>query len=1073
MLIHFRPQHSHDYIISLLLSLSLLSSSDSDVTESSLPDGVHSSISALFDHLEHKHGSSIVARAVSHIILSRTGLTEAELADLLSSDDEVLTEYAQPDESPSSKIRVPQIDVERLLLDLKGFLIKRTVAGSHVLFWVSRHFKLVVAKRYLSTREARREIHSAMADYFSGRWACGTAKPLLVNLKSGSNKDIAQKEIYIDRQPCSQPFVFSSSSKDVGRVNLRKVLELPHHLQESGKWEELEHGMLMSLWFHQAMVQAGLLGDLVAMLEGEEGSSHFSFSRERALLASILKLHACLLQSSPLQLPSVMETNLLPYLELFPALEGYVGEIRQERRTRGSGLGVSLCPAPSFVPCIQRLKCNAETKDVSVREAAGTECGIIAEIMDDGTAWIWKGSGCDVVKLSLSCEQKEQLEFAGVKSSGRFMLLYTQCGKLVLWDVMGPEMFLQVKDLLESRQQKVEGFVACQNKLFMWWKDESFASVFDVSSETWIHFQCQSCVTCLVCSSNGLYVYCGQEEGTVSIFDTNTGSLLGICSNPNHNAVASIILCEDKWEMACVDSTGNVTLWDVAANRNPPRLITESLTGGTPDDIINIDHSHESNTLLVCQLHQVALWDTCDWELLDQFLAPQGKAFAQAVLSQDGHLFLALLDACPLVLVWRVSTGQCVLSLETNNQPRTLLKLASDVVCVAQDGGLTVWDSGMIDAAGAAPKMGCGVKEVVVERTGYWSYTSDGSDMVWRWNLETGLPHAYFLHDGPVEKLRLSLDGAHLVTLSAAEIYVWRTETGQNILRISGSRATDVLITPNSNFGVSISDRGLSRVWKLAQGSIVCSIHPYLFDPQVSSESTFLIGRRRGDLLAASLWSGSISKRFSCVESSEHVVAFHTLSEHPDFVVVMAASGSVYTWRVAEETLCRHFQLPYTFHCQPQDFQMSSDGSFALLSTDDDAINLLDFSQVRLCSLKTEGPVSKACLDKTGCYVAYISTLEKNCSRPVLTVVQLADGERIGSVCLAKNPSALVVCEQQCVTVGFEDGAVGVYSVSDVTINGDELVRCRESLNGRLKQCPFDRAPFSWLPLATPNITWP
>uniref|UniRef100_A0A3B4WL29 NACHT and WD repeat domain-containing protein 2-like n=1 Tax=Seriola lalandi dorsalis TaxID=1841481 RepID=A0A3B4WL29_SERLL len=1055
------------------LSPSLFALSDSDVTESSLPDGVHASISALLNHLEQKHGSSIVARAVSYLTLSRTGLTEVELNDLLSSDDEVLSEYIQKNESPSSTMRVPQIDVERLLLDLRRFLIRRTFVRSRVLFWVSRHFKLVVAKRYLGTNEARREIHSEMADYFSGQWACGNAKPLLVNQEPGLNKDTVQAKIYIDRQPSNQPFVFTSLSKDAGQVNLRKVVELPYHLQQSGRWEELEHGLLMSLGFHQAMVRAGLLGDLVTMLEGDQGSSQFQFLRERQLLASSLKSSACLLQHTPLQLPKVMESSLLPYLEVFPVLEGYVREIRQERRKRGSGLGVALCPAPSSVPPIQCLKCDAKTKDVSVLEAAGTDCGIVALIMDDGSVWIWKGSGCDVVKVSLTCEQKE-LKFAGVKSSARFMLLSTQCNKLFLWDVTGLEMLLELKDPMKTEfEQKssqktlneIMGFVGRQKKLFMWWKDESFVSVFNISSETFTHFQCQSSVTCLVCSSNGFYMYCGQEKGTVSIFDTDSSRLLGSCTNSNHNAVTSIILCEDKREMACVDRTGNVTVWDVAIKTQPPRLVKERFTGGKTDNILNTDYSKETEMLLVCQSRQVMLWDTCEWEIWDQFLAPKGRAFSQAVLSQDGHLFLALLDTCALVLAWRVSTGECVLSLEANKQPHTLLKMASDVICVARDGCLTVWDSEMIGAAGTAPKTGCGVKDVVVEQTGKWFYTSDGSEKVWRWSLETGFPHANFLHDGPVEKLCLSPDNIHLVTLSAEEVYVWQMETGQNILRISGTRATDILITPNSNFGVSISKRGLSQVWKLGNGSIVCSIHLYLSNAKVSPESTFLIGCHHGDLIAASLWSGSISKRFSCVESSEHVVAFHTLSEHPDFVVVMVASGAVYTWKVAEETVCRHFQLPYTFQCQPQDFQMSSNGNYALLSTDNDTINLLDLSHVRLCSFKADGPVIKACLDKTGCFAAYIS-LEKTCAcdplaRPVLTVGRLMDGERVGSVRLSKNPLTLVVCKQQCVFVGFEDGSVGVYSVSDVMLNRKELVRCRKNLIDELKQCPLDRAPFS------------
>uniref|UniRef100_UPI003AB07330 NACHT and WD repeat domain-containing protein 2-like n=1 Tax=Centroberyx gerrardi TaxID=166262 RepID=UPI003AB07330 len=1078
-------------------------SSDSEVTESSLPDGVHSSISALLDHLEQKHGSSLVGCALSYLTLSRTGLTEAELTDLLSSDDKVLAEHVRQGENPPSKMRVPQVDVERLLLDLRGFLIRRTVAGTQVLFWVSRHFGLVVGRRYLGACEVRREIHSEVADYFSGRWACGRAKPLPINQESASNEAnatvsaTAPMKIYIDRQPPGQPFVFkssepsSSSSKEVGRVNLRKIIELPHHLRESGRWEELERELLMSLGFHQAMVRAGLLVDLVAMLEGEEGSPWLPLSRERALLASILKSSACLLRSSPRELPMVMETRLLPYLGVYAELEGYVREVGQDRRKRGSGIGVELCPAPSTVSPIQCLLSDATTREIFVTEAAGTECGTVVEIKSDGSAWIWKAPRCDVVELSLSREQSK-LKFVGVKSSGRFVLLSTHCNKLFLWDVTGPEMFLEVKDPLktefepESNQHtlnKIEGFVACQKTLCVWWKGESFVSVFDVSDEPLTHFQCQSTVTCLVCSANGCYMYCGQEEGTVSIFDINTSSLLGACSNPNHNAIISIILCEDKWEMACVDITGNITLWNVAAKTQPPSLVKECFSGSNTTKILNTDYSDEIDTLLVCEAHQIALWDACEWELWDQFLAPQGRAFTQAVLAQDGHLFLALLDTCPLVMVWRISTGECVLSLDTgaNTQPLTLLKMATNVISVSHNGCLSVWDSEMIYAAGTTPKMGSGVMEVVVELTGNRFYTTDGSEAVWRWSLQAGIPDANFLHDGPVEKLQLSPDNSHLVTLSAGEIYIWQTETGQNTLRISGSRATDILVTPNSNFGVSLAERGLSRVWKLANGGVVCQIHLYLADAQVSPESTFLFGCRHGDLLAASLWSGSISKRFSCSAWSEQVVAFHTLPEHPDFVVVMAASGAVYTWKVAEETVCRHFQLPSTFHCQPQVFQTSSDGSYALLSTDNDIITFLDLSQARLCSLKAEDPVFKACLDKTGCYAVYISrpTASGNgcvCdlhAKPVLTVVRLADGGRVGRVCLRKNPLTLVVCEQLCVFVGFEDGSVGVYSIPDVVSNGGGPVRCRENLIGQEKQCPCDRAPLRWLPVAVPNVTWP
>lgn len=1041
--------------------------SDSDVTGSCLPTGVHSSISALLDHLEQKHGSAVVSRAVSYLTLSRTGLTEAELADLLTGDDKVLAGYLWQDEKAPSMTKVPQIDVETLLLDLRRFLLRRTVAGLRVLTWVSRHFKLVITKRYLFTSEARKEIHSAMSDYFSRGGSCGNSTPVL----------ISQKSLHIDRQPSSQPLDFPNSSKEHSQVNMRKILELPHHLQESEKWEQMKSDVLLSFRFHQAMIQAGLLGDLVAMLESEEGEFPSRLSRERAFIASILKSSACFLQRSPLQLPTVMETNLLPYREVFPTLNTYFNDIQQQRRERESTVGVALCPAPSSIPPVRCLKFNAGNGNNSTSEVAVTDCGIVAQVMNDGTAWFWKGPGYEVAKLSLTSEQQE-LRFTGVKTSARFILLSSWCNGLYFWNVRGPEKFVPLRIHPNSNLQaptRIGGFVARHQKLFTWWINQSLVNMFDISNETVTRFQCQSCVSCSICSSDGSHLYCGQEEGIVSLFDTDTGSVLATWSNPSRKAVLWMNFSVEKRELACGDQTGNIALWELAAKTHLPRLIKESVCGFEFEEVLSTDHSEGTHTLLVCQSRRVSLWDSCNWELRDQFSAPEDKIFTRAVLSQNGHLLLALLDASSFILVWQVNTGECLLSLKTNQQPRLLLKTTSDVMCFDLDAHLTVWDSASIHVAGAAPKMRRGVKGVVVETTGKHFYTTDGSEAVWRWQFESGLPHAHILHEEPVEKLCLSPDSLHLVTLSAGDVYVWKTETGQNLVRMTGRRTTDILVTPNGNFGVSISEQHLSQVWKLKQGSVVCSIHLHLSDAQVSPESTFLIGRHRGDLLAASLWSGSISKRFSRAVSSELVAAFHALSEHPDIVMVMCASGTLYTWNIAEETVCKHFQLPYAFHCGLRDFQMSSDGSYSLLSIKNEAIAILDLSQVIICSLKTEGPVILACLDKTGCYITYISTprIQEEthiCSlhtKPLLTVVRLVDGKRMGSVCLPKEPLTLQVCEQHCVFVGFEDGSVGVYWISDANVSGEVSV-ARDGATGWLKKGPLDR----WLPLATPNVTW-
>ncbi|XP_028978125.2 NACHT and WD repeat domain-containing protein 2 [Esox lucius] len=1078
----------------LLHRHTLLWTSASEVTETTLPVGVHPSITMFLGHLEKKHGWALVSRALSYITISKTGLTETELSDLLSSDDEVLAGYIPVGEPPPFRLRVPEVDVERLLLDLKGFLVKRTVAGSEVMCWLSRHFALVVVKKYLSSSEMREEMHLQMADYFNGRWCFGTAKPLIISCKTGTEQpgavsDTAHMKIYVDRQPSGQPYVFNSEpssssfsspppSTECMRVNLRKLLELPYHLKECGSWEELVRGLMMSLEFHLAMLSASLLGDLVILLEdGEgEGTCQLVFPRERALLAGMLRDAACLLRSSPTELPMVTQVRLLPYLGVFHELEGYAEEVAKGIKRRGSGLWVVLSPAASSVPSRQ---CSLpEARQFPVTKAAGTVGGTVGGTVvvtqSNGSAWVWRGGG-EAQKLNPSC--KPEMKFESVLCSGSHILLATRCNRLLLWDANGSECFREI----HHAERQVEGFLLRDDRMCVWWKGLSYVSAGEVStSQPLTQLHCQHTVRSVSFPSSGQFVYCGQEKGTLSIFDLSGGFLTATCCSPTELAIICIVLSEDEEELTCVDLRGNIFLWEIAS-KTTPRLLKECCCESSHIDIANTDLSERNGILLLCKTQVIVLWDIWDQEQCDHFIAPRGKAFSQALLAQDGHLIVASLEACPSVLVWRIDTGQCVLSLDGGNQLLSLLKTESALSAVEQNGRLTTWDSDVIYASAMVPKMGSGLRQVVLEGTGERFYTTDGSETLWRWSLQTGSPEAHFLHDEPVEKLCLSPDGSHLLSLSGQDIYVWRSDTGQNLHRIRGGGAKEILVTRNGRLGVCVSRNGPSRVWNLASGGVVCHIHLCLANAQVSSENTFLLGLRHGDLLAVSLWSGTVSKCFSCSERYERspVLAFRTLPEHPDFAIVIVASGSVYTWRVTEETVCRQFLLPDALLCQPWVFRTSSDGSFAVLSVNEDVVTLLDLSHARLCRVRAEGPVLKVCLDDSGCYVVYIcwpAARANGCAcdlhtKPVLAVVRLADGSRVARLSLGKSPSALAISEGLCVYVGFRDGSVGVYAIYDVTGRGG-AVRGRINRIGRARPCQCDSEPIQWFPLGTPSVTW-
>ncbi|KAJ7995331.1 hypothetical protein DPEC_G00243440 [Dallia pectoralis] len=1068
----------------LLHTHALLWTSGSEITETTLPVGVHPSIMMFLGHLEKKHGLVLVSRALSYLTISKTGLTETELSDLLSSDNKVLAGYIPAGGPCPFRVRVPEVDMERLLLDLKGFLVKRTVTGSQVLCWLSRHFGLVVVKRYLSISERREELHLQMADYFNGRWCYGTSKPLVIShstgtKQSGAVSDPAQVEMHVDRQPCGQPYVFISepsscfySSTERVRVNQRKLLELPYHLRESGRWEELVRGLMMSLEFHQAMLSACLLEDLVSLLEGGEGEGRcrLVFPRERALLACMLREAVCL-WSSPTELPTVTQVRLLPFLGVFPELDGYAEEVAQTIWTRGSGLGVLLSPAPSSVPSRQ---CSLpEARQFPVTTAAGTACETVVVTRSDGSVWLWRGA--EAQQLKLSC--KTEVKFESGHCSGSCILVSTRCNRLLLWDVNGTECFREIQT---AEERQVKGFLLRGDRMCVWWKGLSYISVGEVSTSLLLtQLHCEHTVRSVTFPSSGQFVYCGQEKGTVSVFDLSGGFLAATCSSPTEFAVICTVLGEDEEELTCVDLRGNIFCWEIAA-KTAPRLLKECCSDSSHIEVANTDLHERNGFLLLCKTHAILLWDIRHREWCDHFRAPCGKAFSQALLAEDGHLILASLKAFPAVLVWKIDTGQCVLSLETGDQCLSLLKTASALSAVAQNGRLTRWDSKVMYASAMVPKMGSGLRQVVVEPTGERFYTTDGSETLWRWSLQTGSPEAYFLHDKPVEKLCLSPDGSRLVSLSGGDIYVWQSDTGLNLHRVRGGRATEILVTRNGRLAVCVSRAGPSKVWNLASGSVVCNVHLYLADAQVSSENTFLLGLCHGDLLAVSLWSGTVSKRFSCSERYEcsAVLAFRTLLQYPDFAIVIAASGSVYTWRVTQETVCLQFLLPDALLCQPRVFRTSADGSFALVSVIEDVINLLDLSRARLCKVRAAGPVLKVCLEDSGRYAVYVcrpAAQANGCecdlhTKPALVVVRLADGGQVAKLSLGKSPTALASSGGLCVYVGFQDGSVGVYSIYDIA--GGGAVRGRTDGIGRATPCQCDCEPVQWFPLGTPSITW-
>ncbi|CAF3962489.1 unnamed protein product [Rotaria sp. Silwood2] len=124
----------------------------------------------LFNHLQTKHNSVLFRRALCYMTACRSGISQNELEDVLSLDDDVLKSIFEHYIPPIK--RLPGILWTRIRNDLDEYLTEKEVDDSSVIYWYHRRFIEVVNKEYLSQLdETEKEIiFGNMIDLYNETW---------------------------------------------------------------------------------------------------------------------------------------------------------------------------------------------------------------------------------------------------------------------------------------------------------------------------------------------------------------------------------------------------------------------------------------------------------------------------------------------------------------------------------------------------------------------------------------------------------------------------------------------------------------------------------------------------------------------------------------------------------------------------------------------------------------------------------------------------------------------------------------------------------------------------------------
>ncbi|CAJ0963787.1 unnamed protein product [Ranitomeya imitator] len=172
----------------------------------------------LLSRLEKNHGDQVIKKTASYISLSRNGITQEELLDLLSLDQAVMDEIIK---YQGVAVPVfPEVLWIKLRKDFGIYLVEQRTDDSYVINWAHDLFRTVCVNRYVKSKDYQLSIHSAFTDYY---------------LESRSRHCLNKSDAPI--MPLS--WEIKRENQTVHVFNLRKILGISYHMLQSNQMQRL------------------------------------------------------------------------------------------------------------------------------------------------------------------------------------------------------------------------------------------------------------------------------------------------------------------------------------------------------------------------------------------------------------------------------------------------------------------------------------------------------------------------------------------------------------------------------------------------------------------------------------------------------------------------------------------------------------------------------------------------------------------------------------------------------------------------------------------------------------------
>ncbi|CAF1355188.1 unnamed protein product [Rotaria magnacalcarata] len=301
-------------------------------------NSVDDCIRYLFNYLKTVHNSLLFTRAVCYMTACRNGISQNELEDVLSLDDDVLKSVFQHYIPPIR--RIPGILWTRIRNDLEEYITEKEADDSSVVYWYHRRFIEVVNSEYLSKMSSaeRTTVFQNMVDMYKETWK-GKNKPFKVDdpkLVNKYNLNESDGEIQANRFTTSQPIEFVDASGNI-QFNKRKLNELPQFINQLTANFAIPIAckeVYFNYKFMRAKVACSTFNDILDDFQKITSSSSYSISDEAKSMMTELKVFSVFFlsiggqcQKYPENFPFDVTCRLLAYYGIKPLITDLIQQV--------------------------------------------------------------------------------------------------------------------------------------------------------------------------------------------------------------------------------------------------------------------------------------------------------------------------------------------------------------------------------------------------------------------------------------------------------------------------------------------------------------------------------------------------------------------------------------------------------------------------------------------------------------------------------------------------------------------------------------------------------------------------